>query len=515
MANLTLRVKEHVPKQVKLNLIIKKELYVLIIIILISFIVRLIAIGSADLIAEEAYYWNYSNHLDFSYLDHPPMVALLIKIFTLLFGTNEFGVRFASLVCWLVCVIFSYKLTELIKPQAGKNAVLLLAILPFFFVHSLVMTPDLPLIACWSASLYYLYLALVCNKSQAWYYAGIWIGLGMISKYTILLLGPTTLIYLLTVRDARQWFFSRAPYVCILITISIFSPVIYWNATHEWVSFLFQSTRRLNATDNFSFHELLGLLILFLTPLGMLGFYQLFKQKAESERMLDFKTQRFLQLFTLIPLAIFSVFSLAHGVKFNWIGPGLLAIIPWLALQMSSTNQATLHKGWLLTGMLLLVFYISMLCCMGSGMPEIAYRTFLTKFIDWNDFNQQVHRIARSTEKQFNAAVLVIPLDRYNIASELAFYQAKSVSQGKMTHPYPIIGSDIFGYESLMYRYWSKGENFTDKTIILISVEARALNEIKDQIVVMSPPKTFWAHSQGNGANITPYYYQTVKLKNV
>lgn len=496
-----------------MKLIIRKELFFPLAIIVISCLVRLIAIGTTDLIAEEAYYWNYANHLDFSYLDHPPMVALLIKVSTSLFGINEFGVRIPSLVCWLVCVIFSYKLTELIKPQAGKNAVLLLAILPFFFIHSLVMTPDLPLIACWSASLYYLYLALVRNKLHAWYYAGIWIGLGMISKYTIVLLGLATFLYLLIAPDSRRWFVSRAPYVCILIAISIFSPVIYWNATHEWVSFLFQSTRRLHDTDSFSFHELLGLLILFLTPLGMLGFYQLFKNQSWSKNRVDLKTQRFIQLFTLIPLTVFSLFSLTHGVKFNWIGPSLLAIIPWLALQMDSANQPILRKGWLLTGLLLLVFYIGLLSCMNLGTPDIAYQTFLTKYIDWNDFNQQIHVIAKKTEQQFAAPVVIIPLDRYSIASELAFYQAKSLNQRKITHTYHILGGDIFGHESLMYRYWSEKESYTGKTILLVSVDANAMNSIHDQIIVMSPIQTFWAHNQGKGATITPYYYQAVKFR--
>ncbi|MDP3561348.1 MAG: glycosyltransferase family 39 protein [Legionellaceae bacterium] len=491
--------------------LISKETSVLTGLIIVSLLIRLVAIGSIDLIAEEAYYWNYANHLDFGYLDHPPMVAVLIKLSTLVFGINEFGVRFTSILCWFVCVFFSYKLTELIRPQAGKNAVLLLAILPFFFIHSLIITPDLPLIACWSATLYYLYLALIKNERTAWYQVGLWLGLGMLSKYTIALLGLATLIYMISIKDARRWFFSPQPYLAVLISIFIFSPVIYWNATHEWVSFLFQSTRRLSAQESFSFHALLALFGLFLTPVGIWGFVTLFKRPKKSPRQLNKTTLRFLQIYSLTPLIIFALFSLTHEIKFNWIGPSLLAIVPWLA----ALDSPIMRKGWMITSISLLFFYIAMLCCLRLGTPEVAYRAFLNKYIDWNDFNQQIYNIATKAEKQLHASISLIPLDRYNIASELSFYQAKSLAENKASHSHSVIGMDIFGYESLMYRYWTKEKVFTDKIALLISVEPTLFEreDIVNKFTVLSSTQTFWAHNQGKADNITPYYYQIVKLR--
>ncbi len=45
-------------------------------------VLRLVFMGLVNLIPEEAYYWNYAQHLDLSYLDHPPMVAWLIWLST-------------------------------------------------------------------------------------------------------------------------------------------------------------------------------------------------------------------------------------------------------------------------------------------------------------------------------------------------------------------------------------------------------------------------------------------------
>ena len=118
--------------------------------------------GSVELMPEEAYYWNYSRHLDFGYLDHPPMVAWLIRLGTALFGQNEFGVRAGALCCGAVTATFVYKLARNLFGEAGALAALLLAqTLPYFFLSGLLMTPDAPLAAAWSASLYFLERALI------------------------------------------------------------------------------------------------------------------------------------------------------------------------------------------------------------------------------------------------------------------------------------------------------------------------------------------------------------------
>lgn len=479
------------------------------ILVAISLLIKLFCIGSNDLLVEEAYYWNYSAHLDFSYLDHPPMIALLIRLSTYIFGINEFGVRFPSIICWILSALFSFKLTELIKPNAGFYAVFLLAILPFFFIHSLVITPDVPLIVCWSAALFYLYKALVLNHKTAWYIAGVWLGLGMLSKYTIVLLGPATLLYLIFVPEARKWFGRKEPYACLLITVTLFTPVIYWNAMHEWASFAFQSTRRLQAAFSFSFHELLGLFLAFLTPVGVLGFCALFRTQSLDKNKISLKSAYFLRIFILVPLLVFSLFSFSHEIKFNWIGPGLLAIIPWLAV-LIETNEPTLYRSWLITAVILLFFYCAMIACIITGRPEALNRQLFSKYIAWNDLTQQVFTAA----SKMQTTPIIVPMDLYNIASELAFYQAKFKAQKKLTTSYTIIGRDVFGLDSLMYRYWSKNEATPGAHLLLIAENPALFNihEVRSRVLDRTPINSLWAHSQGYGGKIRKYYYQVALM---
>lgn len=101
-------------------------------VIVTSFLIHFYFINSGILLVQEAYYWNYAQHLDWSYLDHPPMVAILIKCSTLILGNNELGVRITNIICLVLTAFFSYRLTQLINKGAELYAVLLLAVLPFF-----------------------------------------------------------------------------------------------------------------------------------------------------------------------------------------------------------------------------------------------------------------------------------------------------------------------------------------------------------------------------------------------
>ena len=503
------------PNVVKTEKSISKNIYInySLFIIAISFLLRLLCIGSYDLLVEEAYYWNYAQHLDFSYLDHPPMVALLIKISTLIFGTNEFAVRIPSIICWVLAAFFSFRLTELIKRGSGQYAVMLLAILPFFFLQSLVMTPDQPLLVCWSASLYYLYRSLICDESKYWYITGIWLGLGMLSKYTIVLLGPATLLYLIIVPSARHWFSRKEPYVCALIATVLFTPVIYWNATHEWASFVFQSSRRFHSASIFSLHYFIGIMIMFLLPSGIIGLWKLFKRSTLQKTNIDTRNQRFLQVFTLVPLLFFGVISLNHPIKVDWIGPGLLAVLPWLAILIN--NSLKTRRIWTIAAVALLFIYTSIIGVIVLGIPGVASQNLFQKYISWDNFTEQLNIVAEQIEAKTNTTPIIVPLDVYNISSELSFYQAKRLKQDKTRKIYPVIGRHIFGLNSLMYRYWSNNESLSGKTLILVSTGLSVFDSINinNKVIITSPPRELWSHNQGNGLLIEPFYYEIVRMK--
>ena len=108
------------------------------------------------------------------------------------------------------------------------------------------MTPDAPLTAAWGGALYFLERALIGNRRAAWWGVGVCVGLGMLSKYTIALLAPATLLFILLDPGSRRWLWQPGPYVAALVATLFFSPVIVWNALNDWASFAFQSTGRMS-----------------------------------------------------------------------------------------------------------------------------------------------------------------------------------------------------------------------------------------------------------------------------
>lgn len=67
------------PQATKNKANLKQQIYFLI---LVFFIVRLAVASVVELGTDEAYYWLYTQYLQWNYFDHPPMVALWGRLFT-------------------------------------------------------------------------------------------------------------------------------------------------------------------------------------------------------------------------------------------------------------------------------------------------------------------------------------------------------------------------------------------------------------------------------------------------
>lgn len=447
---------------------------------------RLLYLGSYELIQEEAYYWNYSQHLALGYLDHPPIVALLIWLGTHLFGLSEFGVRISAFGCWLLTAFFGYRLTaSVFDRQIALNALMLLATLPFFFGTAIVITPDAPLVACWAGTLYYLHQSLVKGKTWSWLGAGIFFGLGLSSKYTIVLLGPAVFLFMLVDRKARSWFRKLHPYLTVLVALVVFSPVILWNYQNEWASFLFQSQRRIANDFHFSTPQLLWDVLLLLTPTGVLAILALnrhcFLERLQPSSLKPcHRHWLFALCMTLIPLAVFVAFSFTKEVKISWTGPLWLAFIPLMAAYLRGTGKgldrklsSTVSRMWPPTLACLIVGYGFALHYFSLGLPFVPFSTGIFLF-GGSDLAGQIELIIRKTQDERGRPPVVIGMDRYRLASGLAYYRAKNIlnavkNNSGLVHS-ETTGRHVFNMEALMYSYWQAPEKLAGSDLLVIAV---------------------------------------------
>lgn len=441
-----------------------------------AFVVRLLCMAKVELLPEEAYYWNYWQHLDIGYLDHPPMVAWLIGLGTQLFGDTEMGVRVGALLAQAVASAFAYQLTRnLFGVTSALVALLLMQILPYFFASGLLMTPDAPLLAAWAGCLCFLERALLAGRARAWWGVGVCLGVGLVSKYTIGLLIPAILLFMLLDRAARRSLLRWQPYAAVLVAVAIFSPVILWNAHHDWASFAFQTSRRLTSPVRFSLPRLIESVLLLLTPTGFATLpVVLWGGKAADEPAV--RALRFLRVFVLVPLAFFVLFSLRHDVKLDWTGALWLAAVPgmasWIAAEgRQSRVRGIIHAAWLPTGVATLLLYGGVLHYLAMGLPGLGYSTHLELIpVGWRELGMAVNELAAEIQRDQGSVPLVVGMDRYRLASELAFYapdRGVSVPETASEH--------LFGKAGLMYEQWFPVENLRGRTLLLVAWDTRSL----------------------------------------
>src|SRR6202161_601398 len=243
---------------------------------------RLVAAAWTPLTFDEAYYWMWSKHLAGGYYDHPPMVAYVIRLGTMIAGDTEFGVRLVSILLALPMSWAVYRSAEILfgGRRVAATATILLNVTLMAAVGTLIVTPDAPLLVASSLLLFFLAKVLETGRGAWWLAVGAAVGAALLSKYTALFFGPAILIWLVTVPKLRRWLISPWPYLGGIIALAIFAPVILWNADHQWVSFIKQIGRARIADFRPVFiAELIPTQIGFATPLvwllGAMGLYRL------------------------------------------------------------------------------------------------------------------------------------------------------------------------------------------------------------------------------------------------
>jgi undecaprenyl-diphosphatase len=208
--------------------------------VLLARIVYLIWVCPYELAADEAHYWEWSRRPDLSYYTKGPGVAWLLHASTSLFGINEWAVRLPAAFASFACVILLALLVTAAVPAPNRPRIAFLSaalfmLAPVFHGTAQFMTIDGPYYACWLLAAWTAWRLHrgSCNPS-GFLLLGMAIGVGMLFKYTILLLLPGILWFLFhrhPLTPARRWLAILALLVGILLCSS---PIFIWNSRNGW-----------------------------------------------------------------------------------------------------------------------------------------------------------------------------------------------------------------------------------------------------------------------------------------
>lgn len=469
-----------------------------------TILLRLVYSGLPELIHEEAYYWNYSRHLALGYLDHPPMVAWIIRGFTAVLGHTELGVRAGAFFSWSLGCWFVFMLTRRIFDDAAAVcAALLFAVLPAYFTFGFFMTPEAPLFACWAGALYFFYRALIDENANAWLGAGLFLGAGMLSKYTMVLLGCSVFVFMLLDPGSRRWFRRASPYWAAAIALLVFSPVIIWNLQNDWISFAFQGPQRVAGKFEFNLPALLGYAAALLTPVGFAAVGVLFFSRSQllqgdnqndSERSV--RSFRLLTITTLLPLSVFGFFSLFLLTKINWTAPLWIGALPYLARMMSAGSLANSGRWrawlsprtWRVTAVVLLLIYGAGLQYLVLGFSGLRYPQNDTGMValGWKDLAAKVEIAVEQVAQETGQRPLVVGMEGDRLSSWLAFYRSQAMAGGAAGNTgaaaFDTAGPHLFGRESHMYRLWfPSSQQNSDRPMMLVAENPKQLDVASDR----------------------------------
>ena len=217
--------------------------------------------GPFCLAGDEAQYWDWSRRLALGYYSKPPLIAYIMRLLTNAGGNKEWAIRSGAVLFTSGALAFTYALT--LRIAKSERAALLAAtavlLMPSSWAGSVLMTIDAPLAFFWILAMYAFHRAVNGSKAM-WWLTGLALGLGMLAKYTMVLLPVSFLLYVLAVD--RRPLRTPGPYIALALMFLCLSGVLYWNASNDWVSI--RHTASIGTGDGQSIGKALGHFLEFL-----------------------------------------------------------------------------------------------------------------------------------------------------------------------------------------------------------------------------------------------------------
>ncbi len=397
-----------------------------------------------ELSPDEAYYWDWSRSLAWGYYSKPPMVAWLIHLFTSKLGDTEYGVRVGAAICHTLYLAFVYYLGQrLFDRKVGFWAALAAAAGPLSAIYGFVMTIDPPLFTFWAAALCFAWQATETEKTSDFLKLGLAMGLGFLTKQTMLIFPLLFLLWLYWNPNRRPLLRSPKPYIAVMTALLLFLPNLLWNAAHDWVTFKhtgehFQKQGIYPLGPAKFLLEQAGVITPFIFVLLLYVFWNFLKRpKLRKNEKLGF-----LFFFSALPLALVLPLSFLRQVNANWPHPFYAAGYIFLsALVLRGAwphrQKAFLRRAFLLGvafGIFLMVA-VYQLPRTPEKFPPKAQR-LLYKFSGWRGLAEFV-----ASNKSGNELVIAF---RRDYAAEMAFYLPEKPRPYTFWEGYPRSQYDIW-----------------------------------------------------------------------
>jgi Dolichyl-phosphate-mannose-protein mannosyltransferase len=414
---------------------------------------------------DETYYWVWSRHIAFGYVDHPPMVAWLIAL-TAPLGPNPGFVRLPFILCEALAALALGRTAILLsgEAQAGAAAAIAFCMIPQIRFAFGAATPDPPFVLCWSLAL--MIAAQVSTKgvAQRGMLLGLALGGAMLSRFFgWALLGGL-----------------------ISFALALYAPFIAWNATHHWLNFTFTLHDR-QSFQPFSFRHLDVLstarLVVYASVMLAFGFFILFRSRDA------------LIAWTALPLpALLAFLSFFEVVESYWLLGPLASLCVGIGIQCSrlSLNRRRALSLFALP-LIYSVIYVVFLSlpestqARAAGSSNGALRAWSSSVYSYRPLSNDLRAILDKHSAEGMT-------DRFYIASELTYYGLDPLIVGRS----PQVGQ---------WLQWHDPNHVPDRALLItvtpLSDDTPLLHVAQAAYVSLAPGPTFqYAHAKVFGPKL-------------
>ncbi|MBE9014264.1 glycosyltransferase family 39 protein, partial [Pseudanabaenaceae cyanobacterium LEGE 13415] len=313
---------------------------------------------------DEAYYWLWGQHLDWSYYDHPPLQAWIQGIFTGIFGRSTFALRLPNLFS-NIAFFYTYFLIlrYLHKDSEFRAATLLIISAPLYFIFLALAWHDHLLITFSLISAYLFirfldgYLSDGRGKTWRLYGSAIALSLAFLSKYNAVFVALGFFATLMSHARLRSLFRDRRLYFGIAIALTCLIPILIWNVSNDFQSFRYYVDRSVQPVNpGIKIGSFLGFTLVsffVLSPFCWVAFYRLIKTRLPINSIYPIVA---FWIFA-ISSTLLTIISLISAALYYWNITAYLLLFPLLPFVLKKLKPHVIY-GLIISAILVIHYTV-------------------------------------------------------------------------------------------------------------------------------------------------------------
>ncbi|ADB14759.1 PMT family 4-amino-4-deoxy-L-arabinose transferase/glycosyltransferase [Pirellula staleyi DSM 6068] len=304
---------------------------------------------------------SWGAHLEWGYYKHPPMPAWIARGLNELFGDVSWPIYFVAQLLTMTSIWAAWRMgREILKPWPALAGAMLLEASHYYNFTTTDLNHTITCRPFWALSVLTMYFALTRRNTGYWLLLGVWLGLGMLSKYYMAVLVVSMLGFAIAHVKTRSLLRTSGPYLTAIVALAIFAPHVGWMVATDFmtIDYIFD---RGDVDSHWSNHverpfrfileqfPAFGPMLLLAVPITTWTWWRSRVQlaSAASETPLPAAVrddlpveqirfaQQYLIAVVLLPMAIYFLASAITGVSIRsmWGGPLMTFVgVAWLAL---------------------------------------------------------------------------------------------------------------------------------------------------------------------------------------